>query len=82
MPSFDSFPGARSFAAIVPSDVTVLNPVPRHLIVTVAGTLVLTSQLTGADVAFAGVVVGQKLDVSPTRVKSTGTTATVVAVYG
>lgn len=67
------------FVGLTPSDDTVLSGV-RALYVGGAGTLVVSNS-NGADVTFE-CVAGVTLQISPTKVKSTGTDATlIVALY-
>ena len=89
----DSFSGvfegldspADNAVAVTPSDSVDLAVVPRGLYVGVSGSLVVHMRGTdgvSASVTFAAVPGGTLLPIRPTRVLSTGTTATaVVAVW-
>lgn len=72
---------ARKWAAVTPHDTNVLSPTPRALYVGGAGNIVLTG-VDGVDATFSAVPAGTVLPVMPRRVKSTGTTATLlIAMY-
>ena len=73
---------AEYAAAVVKSDSTVLNPVPRALYIGSGGDVVVTMAADGTDVTFANVPTGTKLPVRVSKVKATGTTASsIVALY-
>jgi hypothetical protein len=62
--------------AVVPADGTDLPTRPRA--VYVGGTGNITATMGGTDVVFSGVPAGTLLPISPTRIKATGTTATLM----
>jgi len=66
--------------AVAPNDGTDLPTRPRAIYVGGTGDIVAT--MGGADLTFKAVPVGAWLWISPTRIKSTGTTATLMlALY-
>lgn len=65
---------ADKATAITPNDSTDLTNVPRGIYVGGAGNIVAT--LNGVDVTFNGAQAGTILPIRPSRIKSTGTTAT------
>lgn len=65
--------------AVTPSDTIVLDPIPRALRVTVAGTLAI-ADADGTAITYA-VLAGDIVPFRATKVLATGTTATVVAWY-
>ena len=71
---------AKSIVAITPNDSTDLAFVSKALLCTVAGNVSLIAQEDTAAVTIP-VVAGQILPVRVKRVRSTGTTATVYALY-
>lgn len=72
------FGAAGSFAAITPSDSTVLVGV-RALYITVAGTIVATPA-SGPDVTFS-MAAGATLLISPTKIKAASTATGIIALY-
>lgn len=72
------FGASASFAAVTPSDSTVLSGV-RAIYVGGAGTIVVTPA-SGADVTFT-VPAGGTLLISPTKVKAASTATGIVALY-
>ena len=71
---------ATDWEAITASDSTVLDPRPRGIMVTVAGNLALES-VHGNSVPFP-VLASVIYPLSPSKVRSTGTTATgIIGVY-
>lgn len=76
---------ADNAAAVTPNDSTDLAVVPRGLYVGGAGTLIVHMKDAAGDaasVSFVGVAGGSLLPIRPSRVLSTGTTATnIVAVW-
>ena len=75
----DPGPG-QDHAAIVPNDSTTYNPPFRRLFIGGAGTVVITSRF-GVDASYT-VAAGTMLDVAGTKVKATGTSATlIVGIY-
>jgi hypothetical protein len=71
---------AQDHAPVVPSDSTTYAPPFRRLFVGGAGAVVVTSRF-GVDASYT-CPAGTLLDVSGTKVKATGTTATlIVAQY-
>lgn len=63
-------------SAVAPSDSTDLPTRPRAIYV--GGTGTITATMGGTDVVFSAVPVGTVLPISPTRIKNTGTTATLM----
>ena len=79
MPSFDSPVASRNHVPVVPNDSTVL-PLFRAIWVGGAGVVVVAGP-NGVDGSFT-CVAGSLLPVAGTRVRATGTTATLlVALY-
>jgi hypothetical protein len=72
-----------SAIAVTPNDGADLPAAPsRGLMVTAAGTGTLTIVTAGGDtLALTGVTLNMIIPISTQRVKATGTTATVVALY-
>lgn len=67
-------------STVVPADGTDLPTRPRALYVGGTGDIVAT--MGGTDLTFKAVPVGTWLWISPTRIKATGTTATLMlALY-
>lgn len=69
--------GTDAFAAITPSDTTVLSGL-RGVYVGGAGDVTVISGDGGTTVTFKAVPVGTILPISPSKVKATGTTATLL----
>lgn len=69
-------PAVHAFA-ITPNDSTDLEYVTRAIYVGGAGDVAVTTQ-GGESVTFSGVTVGTLLPIRVTKVKSTGTTATLL----
>ncbi len=75
-PSTDSVTSpARECFAVVPSDTEELPQIPKALYVGTGGDLVLNGASGGPDVVFRNVPNGMILDLRPSFVRSTGTTA-------
>jgi len=71
---------ASNFVLVTPNDAAELAVLPRFLIIGTAGTISLTNA-DGQDITFP-VQAGQVLPLRPTRVRTTGTTATgIVAAW-
>lgn len=62
--------------AVTPSDGTDLSIRPRA--VYVGGTGAIVATMGGVDLTFSGIPAGTWLWISPTRIKATGTTATLI----
>ena len=62
--------------AVTPADGTDLPIRPRAIYV--GGTGAITATMGGTDLVFSGVPAGTLLWISPTRIKATGTTATLM----
>lgn len=62
-----------SFEAVTPNDSTVIEP-PKAVYIGTGGNLTVTND-AGAHVLFKNVANGQILDIRPTRIRATGTTA-------
>ncbi|MGV2110162.1 spike base protein, RCAP_Rcc01079 family [Agrobacterium salinitolerans] len=72
---------ARNAIAVTPSDSADLANVPRAVCVSADGNVVLVMSGNGQEVTVA-MVAGTLYPLAPTRIKSTGTTATgIVAVW-
>jgi hypothetical protein len=71
---------AKTFA-ITPSDSADLTQPCEGLLVCAAGNVVFRNQ-AGSDVTITGAAAGQHIPVKVRRVMSTGTTATVVGLWG
>ena len=72
---------ARTMKAVTPNDVTALtNGVARGLFVSVAGNLAFITP-EGDTVTLTTVAINTRIDCEVSIVKSTGTTATVLAIY-
>lgn len=68
--------------AIVPSDVTDLEVVPRGIYVGVGGDITMTLAHSGTNLLFKNAQPGNVLPVRPLRVKASGTTATdLIGLY-
>lgn len=74
---------ARRLGAVTPNDATDLAEIPKALWVSVAGTLnvVGAGDVTNTGTALGSLVVGAVVPIRVRRVRATGTTATVVALY-
>lgn len=81
MPNFyDRLLSSRTHAAVTPSDSTTLGPF-TWLYVGGTGDVVVTAP-NGVDATYKAVPTGTQLRVAGTKVKATGTTATlIVAVF-
>ncbi len=79
--SFDRIESqARVWASVTPSDSATFSPLPKGIYVGGAGNIALTGE-DGTSVTFA-VVAGAFLPLCPSKVLSTGTTATgIIALY-
>lgn len=72
---------AQTMKAVTPNDSTPLtNGVARGLFVTVAGNLAFITP-EGDTVTLTTVAINSRIDCQVSIVKSTGTTATVLAIY-
>jgi hypothetical protein len=69
--------GTDNFAAVTPSDSTVLTGV-RGIYVGGTGDLTVVGGDGATTVTFKAVPVGTVLNISPSKVKATGTTATLL----
>ncbi|MGI0017019.1 MAG: spike base protein, RCAP_Rcc01079 family, partial [Nitrososphaera sp.] len=79
-PEFITAP-AMGGEAVTPSDTVDLTNISRALYVGGAGAVVVTMR-DGNDLTFSGVPAGKVLDIRVSRVKATGTTATLmIALY-
>jgi hypothetical protein len=74
---------ARRLGAVTPNDSTDLTDIPKALWVSVAGTLnvVAVNDVANTGTALGTLPVGTLVPVRVRRVRATGTTATVVALY-
>ncbi len=74
---------AGRLVAVTPNDGTDLADIPKALWVSVAGTLniVAVNDPTNAGTALGSLPVGSIVPIRARRVRATGTTATVVALY-
>lgn len=83
MQSDEVFYQARRVVAVSPSDSTDLTDIPKALWVSVAGTVTICGADDSSDtgVSLGSLSIGTLIPVRARRVKSTGTTATVVALY-
>ena len=70
---------AQEWALITPHDTNTIDPMPEALEVTAAGSLTIEDR-NGNEISWSSVPVG-RLPFRPVRVKATGTTATVYALY-
>jgi len=71
----------RTWASITPSDSATLSPIPKALWANVAGDIAITGE-DGTSVTFT-VAASTPIPLCPTKVLSTGTTATgIKAIYG
>jgi hypothetical protein len=75
--AWESGPG-RGHVAITPNDVTEFKPPLRAVVVGSDGTVVLTDEY-GVDVSYP-VLKGQRIDLTVSKVKSTGTTGGIVLI--
>lgn len=66
---------SRDWFAIAPSDSADLSFIPKAIYVGTGGDLVVSSSRTNSEVVFRSVPSGAILDIRPTSVKETGTTA-------
>lgn len=72
---------AKTMKAVTPNDTTPLtNGVARGLFVSVAGNLAFITP-EGDTVTLTTVAINSRIDCEVAIVKSTGTTATVLAIY-
>lgn len=72
---------AKTMKAVTPNDATPLtNGVARGLFVSVAGNLAFITP-EGDTVTLTTVAINSRIDCEVAIVKSTGTTATVLAIY-
>lgn len=71
--------GSPRWATLAASDTVNLAEIPRSIHVSVSGTATLVDS-TGNAVAFGTLAVGP-YPYQPTRVNSTGTTATIIGLY-
>lgn len=71
---------ARTFP-ITPSDSADLTTPCDGLLVTVAGNLVFRNT-AGVSITITGAAAGQHIPIKTRRVMATGTTATVIAMWG
>jgi hypothetical protein len=67
---------------IVPNDVTNFTIPCEGWIVAVAGNAVIVPANGTATITFTGLIAGQHIPIKTKRVNSTGTTATLVGVWG
>lgn len=72
---------AAAYAAVTASDTTDLGNVRALYVGGTAGTLVLSTGLTGAGVTFSGVPVGTVLPAACRRVLAASTATGIVAMY-
>jgi len=75
--NIDPADGYTYAAAVTPSDATDLPFTTRAIYVGGTGAITLTME-AGGDVVFSAVPVGTVLRVKATRIKATGTTATLM----
>lgn len=73
---------AQRAVAVAPNDAADLpgGPATCGLLVTVTGNLVIQT-VTGVDITLTGLPVFTRVPIAASRVKSTGTTASVLALY-
>jgi hypothetical protein len=74
---------SRLVAAVTPSDTVDLTDIPKALWVAVAGTvnIVGVADASNAGTAMGSLPVGTVIPVRARRVRATGTTASLVAMY-
>jgi len=70
---------AEDHYEITPDDSADLPFRPREIYVNGAGDAAIV--MNGVEIVYTGLAVGDRLPLRPQRVKSTGTTATLVAWY-
>ena len=75
-----TYPISRKWKAVTPSNTTYLAPGIVGLAVTETGDVAM-EDAEGNALTLSSVAAGTVLYFSPARVKATGTTATVVALY-
>jgi len=71
---------SRKPYVVVPSDINPLDPLPKALMATAAGNVVLRGADNAADLAAFPVVAGQIVPIRALFVRATGTTASFVAL--
>lgn len=69
-----NYPSRKPYA-VTPHDTNALTEVPKAIYVGTAGNVVLRGVGASADVTFKNVTAGQILDVVPSHIRATGTTA-------
>lgn len=74
---------ARRLLAVTPNDSTDLTDIPKALWISAAGTvnLVAASDVANTGTPMGTLAVGTIIPVRVRRVRATGTTATVIALY-
>ena len=70
----------RNWATVTTSDTVDLPNVSQYIYVGGTGDITLTPAAGGSDVVFKAVPVGTLLPVASTRIKSAGTTATLLLI--
>ena len=66
---------ARAAFAITPDDGVALALLPRSIYVGSGGTLTLRAVDSPADVTLVNIASGQQIDIRPSHIRATGTTA-------